>query len=52
MGVSLVIEPADPFWLAFAWLYELTPEGLKRESDVGDTASITAVRRANSAPLY
>jgi TolB-like protein/tetratricopeptide (TPR) repeat protein len=21
-----------PFWLAFAWYYELTPEGLKRES--------------------
>jgi TolB-like protein/Tfp pilus assembly protein PilF len=23
-----------PFWLAFAWYYKLTPEGLKRESDV------------------
>jgi len=30
-----------PFWLVFAWLYELTPEGLKRESDVPTQASIT-----------
>jgi TolB-like protein len=29
-----------PFWLVFAWLYELTPEGLKRESDVPVEASI------------
>src|ERR1700722_19744600 len=29
-----------PFWLVFAWLYELTPEGLKRESDVPPDASI------------
>ncbi|MFM2288531.1 MAG: hypothetical protein RL684_1674 [Pseudomonadota bacterium] len=30
-----------PFWLALAWFYELTPEGLKRESDVAPDASIT-----------
>src|ERR1700754_342360 len=30
-----------PFWLAFAWFYELTPEGIKRESDVTPDASIT-----------
>ncbi len=29
-----------PFWLMFAWLYELTPEGLKRDSDVPVDASI------------
>lgn len=29
-----------PFWLVFAWLYELTPDGLKRESDVPPDASI------------
>jgi len=23
-----------PFWLAFAWFYELTPEGIRRESEV------------------
>ncbi len=23
-----------PFWIAFAWLYEFTPQGLKRESEV------------------
>ena len=29
-----------PFWLAFAWFYELTPQGLRRESDVAPDASI------------
>jgi hypothetical protein len=23
-----------PFWLALAWLYQLTPSGLKRESEI------------------
>ena len=30
-----------PFFLAFAWFYEITPQGLKRESDVDATESIT-----------
>jgi TolB-like protein/Flp pilus assembly protein TadD len=30
-----------PFWIVFAWLYEFTPEGLKRESEIERTASIT-----------
>ena len=30
-----------PFVLAFAWIYELTPEGLKRESEIDRTRSIT-----------
>jgi len=30
-----------PFWLAFAWFFELTPEGLKLESKVAPEASIT-----------
>lgn len=30
-----------PFWLAFAWFFELTPEGLKLESKVAADASIT-----------
>jgi len=24
-----------PFWVAFAWFYEFTPDGLKRESEIG-----------------
>jgi len=32
-----------PFVLFFAWAFELTPEGLKRESEVDRTASITHV---------
>ena len=31
-----------PFWLAFAWFYELTPEGLKRESEIDPADSIAA----------
>ena len=30
-----------PFWLAFAWFYEWTPQGLKRESEIVADASIT-----------
>ncbi len=30
-----------PFWLAFAWFYEFTPEGLKRESEIAPSDSIT-----------
>lgn len=29
-----------PFWLVLAWLYELTPEGLKRESEIAPEESI------------
>ena len=32
-----------PFVIMFAWIYELTPEGLKRESEVDRSASITHV---------
>src|SRR5262245_41988013 len=30
-----------PFVVVFSWLYELTPEGIKRESEVDRSASIT-----------
>ncbi len=30
-----------PFWIAFAWFYEFTPEGLKRESEIEPHESIT-----------
>jgi len=29
-----------PFWIAFAWFYEFTPEGLKRESEIDPAQSI------------
>lgn len=29
-----------PFWIALAWFYELTPDGLKRESEVATGESI------------
>ncbi len=29
-----------PFWSAFAWFYELTPEGIRRESEVDTDKSI------------
>jgi TolB-like protein/lipoprotein NlpI len=31
-----------PLWTAFAWFYEFTPEGLKRESEIDPAQSITA----------
>jgi|SRR5579885_36087 len=30
-----------PFWIAFAWFYELTPQGIKRESEIERSQSIT-----------
>jgi TolB-like protein/Tfp pilus assembly protein PilF len=30
-----------PFWIAFVWFYEFTPEGLKRESEIDRAESIT-----------
>ncbi|MBS0591687.1 MAG: hypothetical protein JSR65_13780, partial [Proteobacteria bacterium] len=29
-----------PFWLAFSWVYEWTPQGLKRESEIAADASL------------
>ncbi|HEX3666638.1 MAG TPA: tetratricopeptide repeat protein [Rhizomicrobium sp.] len=29
-----------PFWITFAWFYELTPEGIRRESEVDSNQSI------------
>ena len=29
-----------PFWIAFAWFYEFTPEGLKRESEIPPAKSM------------
>ncbi|HJR13188.1 MAG TPA: hypothetical protein VJ833_04740 [Rhodanobacteraceae bacterium] len=31
-----------PFWLAFAWFYEFTPSGLKRESEIAAAESVVA----------
>jgi TolB-like protein/Tfp pilus assembly protein PilF len=30
-----------PFWIAFAWFYEFTPQGIKRESEVVQSESLT-----------
>ncbi|MEO6968528.1 MAG: tetratricopeptide repeat protein [Rhodanobacteraceae bacterium] len=30
-----------PFWIAFAWFYEFTPQGIKRESEIAPNASVT-----------
>lgn len=37
-----------PFWVAFAWFYELTPHGFKRESEVAADAPI---RHSNARRL-
>jgi TolB-like protein len=40
-GIVVAALIGFPFWLLLAWFYELTPEGLKRESEVAPEASIT-----------
>jgi len=39
--VIAVLAVGFPFWIAFAWFYEFTPEGIKRESEVEPHESIT-----------
>jgi TolB-like protein len=39
--IVFVIAIVFPFWLVFAWVYEITPEGLKKTEDVDQKASIT-----------
>jgi TolB-like protein/Tfp pilus assembly protein PilF len=40
-GIIVAALIGFPFWLLFAWFYELTPEGFKREADVLPDQSIT-----------
>ena len=40
-GFVIVCVIGVPFWIAFAWFYEFTPQGIKRESEVAPDASIT-----------
>ena len=40
-----------PFWIAFAWFYELTPSGLKRESDI-DPADSVAHRTSRTLDVW
>ncbi len=39
--IMLVLALGFPFALIFAWAFELTPEGIKKEKDVDRTQSIT-----------
>lgn len=40
-GVAFVLIIGFPIAVVFAWAYELTPDGLKREKDVDRSASMT-----------
>ena len=40
-GFLIAAAIGFPFWIAFAWVYEWTPQGLKRESEIAADASIT-----------
>src|SRR5437899_1877087 len=39
--VILIVVVGFPIALAFSWAFEITPEGIKRESEVADDQSIT-----------
>lgn len=39
-GFVIVCVIGVPFWIAFAWFYEFTPQGIKRESEVAPDPSI------------
>ena len=40
-GFVIVCAIGFPFWVAFAWFYEFTPQGIKRESEVAPSESVT-----------
>lgn len=40
LGFLVAASIGFPFWIAFAWFYEFTPEGLKREREVAPGESI------------
>jgi len=42
-AILLLVAIGFPFAVLFAWAYELTPEGLKKEKDVDRSVSITHV---------
>ncbi len=42
-AILLLVALGFPFALIFAWAYELTPEGLKKEKDVDRSESITHI---------
>jgi len=50
---EIIFSLGLPFILWFAWAYEITPQGLKRERDVERHASITSLtaRKIDSAIL-
>src|SRR5256885_12522716 len=39
--VILILVVGFPISLAFSWAFEITPEGLKRESEIAPNASMT-----------
>ena len=47
-AVAALILIGLPFALIFAWAFEITPDGLKREKDVDRSQSITARLAKNS----
>lgn len=38
----LMLSVGFPLWVIFAWVYEITPEGLKKTREVSETESITS----------
>ena len=53
MKTVLVLMAAGmPFVLFFAWAFELTPEGLKREHEVDHSQTITNKNKSQAGFLY
>lgn len=52
-GFEILLAIGLPLVLWFAWVYEITPDGIKRESDVEPDKSITSLtaRKIDSAIL-
>ncbi len=51
-AILLVLALGFPLALIFAWAFEMTPEGIKRDHEVDRSQSITHSHRAPAGPQH
>ena len=48
-NLLMVLVIVFPFWLVFAWIYDITPEGIIKTGEIGDEIFIPKRRRRENA---
>ncbi len=49
--IVFVICIAFPFWLVFAWVYDITPEGIKKTDDIAKKSTYRHAHKIGSTWL-